>query len=123
MKQEAMVGQTLGHDRITPVIGAGGMGQVYRATDTKLGRDVALKVLPPETAADPARLDQVHRVAEEDEAGEIGSSQLEIDGHKNNNGIFFRRLIEIRTRQAMPKIWASIHNMVSVRSIKDILQS
>jgi dienelactone hydrolase len=48
-------GRHLGHYRITAAIGAGGMGEVYRATDTKLGREVAIKVLPPELAADPER--------------------------------------------------------------------
>jgi TolB-like protein/tRNA A-37 threonylcarbamoyl transferase component Bud32 len=58
-----MIGRTLAHYRISSALGAGGMGEVYRATDTKLGRDVALKVLPPAMARDPERLARFEREA------------------------------------------------------------
>ena len=58
-----MIGRSLGHYRITAAIGAGGMGEVYRATDTKLGRDVAIKMLPAAVAQDPERLARFEREA------------------------------------------------------------
>ena len=49
------VGELLSHYRVEAKIGEGGMGAVYRAYDTRLHRQVALKVLPPESLADPER--------------------------------------------------------------------
>jgi eukaryotic-like serine/threonine-protein kinase len=59
----AVVGRQLGPYRILSPLGAGGMGEVYRAHDSKLGRDVAIKMLPPEFAHDPERLARFRREA------------------------------------------------------------
>ncbi len=56
-------GTTVGSYRILASIGAGGMGEVYRARDSKLGRDVALKVLPEAFARDGERMARFQREA------------------------------------------------------------
>ncbi len=58
-----MIGRTIAHYEVTSHLGKGGMGEVYRARDSKLGRDVALKVLPEGFAADPERLSRFQREA------------------------------------------------------------
>jgi Tol biopolymer transport system component len=59
-----MIGQKIGFYEIVAKLGEGGMGEVYRARDTRLNRDVALKVLPETFAADPERLARLTREAQ-----------------------------------------------------------
>jgi serine/threonine protein kinase len=58
-----IAGTRLGPYEVGAPLGSGGMGEVYRARDTKLGRDVAIKVLPAELAGDPDRLSRLEREA------------------------------------------------------------
>jgi eukaryotic-like serine/threonine-protein kinase len=57
-------GTRLGVYEVTALIGEGGMGQVYRAADTRLKRQVAIKILPSSLAADPERMARFQREAE-----------------------------------------------------------
>src|SRR5437773_10328889 len=57
-------GSRLGPYEVVSPLGAGGMGEVYKARDTKLGRDVALKILPDAFTSDPARVARFQREAQ-----------------------------------------------------------
>ena len=56
-----MIGKTLSHYKVLEKIGQGGMGEVYRAEDTTLDREVAIKVLPAQFTQDPQRLARFER--------------------------------------------------------------
>jgi Tol biopolymer transport system component/predicted Ser/Thr protein kinase len=62
-KMTSWVGKSIAHYRVTAMLGAGGMGEVYRASDSRLGREVAVKVLPVVLARDPERMARFEREA------------------------------------------------------------
>ncbi len=125
----AVIGTTLAHYRITAALGSGGMGEVWRATDTKLGREVALKVLPEEMAADPERLDRFRReammLASLDHPGVVGVYSVEesegqhfltmqlvegesLDGLIPSDGMAVDRILEIAS--AVAEALAAAHD-------------
>ena len=110
-----MIGRTLAHYSILSAIGSGGMGEVYRARDTHLDREVAIKVLPPELFADPdarrrlrdealalSRLQHPHIAVVHDFAEDQGVLFLVmelIDGENLGSMLARRRLEETEVRR------------------------
>ncbi len=83
-----LVGQTLGRYEIIDFVGRGGMGEVFRARDTELGRDVAVKVLAAETAKDANRLERFKREARA--VAQLSHPNiLNIHDFGTENGVFY----------------------------------
>ncbi len=95
-------GSRLGHYDVVGLIGKGGMGEVYRATDTRLHRDVALKLLPDDVAADPTRAARFRREARA-VAGLNHPNIVTIYSVEEADGVHFltMELVEGRTLDAM----------------------
>ena len=98
-------GRTFSHYRILRQVGAGGMGEVYEAEDLKLGRRVALKVMPEETARDPLRRERFEREARA-VAALNHPNIVTLHSVEEADGLLFitLELLEGRTlRQTLPK--------------------
>jgi serine/threonine protein kinase len=102
-----MIGTKLAHYEITSHIGSGGMGDVYQATDTKLGRSVAIKFLPEAFSHDTERVARVQREARV--LASVNHSNIaailgleETDSQcKNNTRLFHNTLFE---RRVIPSV-------------------
>ena len=110
-----LIGRTLGHYRIVEKIGEGGMGEVYRAHDERLGRDVAVKVLPESVAQDEERLARFEREAKA-VAALSHSNILEIFDFDTQTGVTFavtellegESLGEVLRRSRSPLPWMQV---------------
>jgi len=113
-----LVGQTLGHYRIVEKIGAGGMGEVYRAHDERLDRDVAIKVLPEEVAKDPERLRRFEREAKA-VARLSHPNILEIFDFAADNGVTFA-VTELLEGETLRELLQKERGPLPWRRVKEI---
>jgi Tol biopolymer transport system component len=95
-------GTRIGAYEVVAALGAGGMGEVYRARDTRLGRDVALKILPRQLSSDPASLDRFEREARQVAALNHPNIVAIFDtGRENDIAYIVTELVDGTTLRAM----------------------
>ncbi len=97
-----MIGETIGHYRVEELLGKGGMGVVYRARDNRLGRSVALKLLPPEFTRDPDRKSRFLQEARAASAVNHPAIAQVYDVDESEQGLFIAmELVEGKTVKAL----------------------
>jgi serine/threonine protein kinase len=121
-----MIGSTIKHYRITSELGRGGMGVVYEAEDTQLGRRVALKFLPPSLARDDASLQRFHREARA--ASSLNHPGIctvhAIENHDGQQFIAMERLEGITLSERLREGPLSLKSLVTISiQIIDALES
>jgi eukaryotic-like serine/threonine-protein kinase len=96
-----VIGSTVQHYRISDKLGEGGMGEVYRARDTRLERDVALKILPADVANDPERLRRFQQEAQATAALSHPNILVVFDvGHNDGRAYLVSEFLEGETLRA-----------------------
>jgi serine/threonine protein kinase len=106
-----MAGQTLGSYALTALLGSGGMGDVYRARDTRLGRDVAIKILPRAFTSNPDRLARFEREAR----------MLAALNHPNICGIYGFEAVAVAEGPAQPAIRFLVLELVEGDTLAQML--
>jgi eukaryotic-like serine/threonine-protein kinase len=109
-------GTRLGRYELVSLIGAGGMGEVYRAHDSRLRRDVAIKVLPEQLARDPDRLERLEHEARATSALNHPAIVSVFDfGHEDGIAYIVTELLDGETlRQAMPAEGLPVERVLDV---------